>query len=388
MQYLDSAEENLIYDEPRPRPVPHVKQERNRPDTTKYTIKLEPIENAGGVHIHLLTCGTSPNRATAYMKQALTLLSGEFLRTCCISMNLNTSPISKVPPAELINNKIAVPTQRGRIIIAMHTFSIGKKEGGDRVIGHTAYLNELFQPPQLHLINLSTLIALLANLGTKYPFIEMDFRNFFPQIPIAKALQPYMGIITRDPSTKQTSYLLQQVLTQGWNCSTFIAQSITWTAIQMKSNNEDDLGLNTDIDAASPPPYISLNHTEGTGVIVVIYDNVLVACSTQKLAALWNERIARNLTTLNIRLKYCTQSFNTCTFCGIDIAMQDNKVTWRTTEKTFAEWSTRNIYNNTSREAARIIGTIMRQDYVRSAPSLTRRPSVLLLQSICKRMSL
>ena len=68
--------------------------------------------------------------------------------------------------------------------------------------------------------------------------------------------------------------------------------------------------------------------------------------------------------------------------------MQDSKVTWRTTEKTFSEWSTRNIYNKTSREAARIIGTIMRQDYVRSATSLTQRSSVLLLQLICKRMSL
>jgi hypothetical protein len=376
MLQIEAIEEILEYADRRPhRRTKHARDSNTGPSA----VKIEPIENPGGVRVHLLP------RNTAYIIESISLLQGTF--TMHIAPQGITSFVSKVPPSEFLINHIAVETQRGRIKLSMNTFTIEKKTGGDRLIGHTALLNAIHNAKGIHLINLSTLLALLAGLGPTLYFLEMDFKNYFPQIPLGTNLQPFMGIVTRDPMTKKVVYLLQTVLTQGWNCSTFIAQSITWAAIQYTEPDENNLGLELESTAETPPAFSTINHTLGRGIIIVIYDNILVACNSTQLSNLWDKRLERNMKRFNILRKYCTQTTNSCTFCGIDISLANGSLAWRTTSPTFEAWQTRTIINNTAREAAKILGTVMRQDYVQVAHIQRKRPALLLLQTICQRMA-
>lgn len=213
------------------------RQEQQTENDSTTSNALEPIINAGGLHTHLL------ERQTKYMSVTHSLLRGDFLESLKGKIPMQQPPrLGKIPPHELMKNKVAKITQRGRIILFMTIFTRRKKVGGTRLIGHPPLLNKLFRPPALHLITLSLIshitvvaehaLSMKNNSAGELFFVEIDFLNFFPQIRIGEALQAHMGIATRDPTTKKIVYLVQTVLTQGWNASTYIAQSISWGIVE------------------------------------------------------------------------------------------------------------------------------------------------------------
>lgn len=364
------------------------RQEQQTENDSTTSNALEPIINAGGLHTHLL------ERQTKYMSVTHSLLRGDFLESLKGKIPMQQPPqLGKIPPHELMKNKVAKITQRGRIILFMTIFTRRKKVGGTRLIGHPPLLNKLFRPPALHLITLSSLISHITvvaehalsmknNSAGELFFIEIDFLNFFPQIRIGEALQAHMGIATRDPTTKKIVYLMQTVLTQGWNASTYIAQSISWSIVEHCEPTEENLGVPHCNSDESPPPFRIATHPLGVALIVIIYDNILITCSTAQLALLWEARINRNTRKFNAIRKYTNATTDACSFCGLDIKLEGKKIHWRTSPNTFSKWQTQTINKRTPREGASLLGIILRQCYVRETNTADRRAPILLLRNL------
>jgi hypothetical protein len=380
-----TEEEDILYEEQRTsiqdQGICNIRKtvtKRERTSETREPV-LEPIVNAGGIRINLL------RPTTSYMTVALSLLRGDFLKTIEISTP-NTAQFARLPPQELLRNKVAKITQRGRILLFMITFTRTKQRGGARLIGHPPELNAAFKPPHLHLISLSSLIAHItkiaqASTDDTLVFIELDFRNFFPQISIGPLLQPFMGIATMDPNNGKPTFLMQTVLTQGWNASTYIAQSVSWSIIEYHEKDEDNLGLELCLESG-PPAFRIAQHELGVAFITIIYDNILLACSSKELAKLWEARIERNTERFNAVRKYTNVTTNQCTYCGIDIKWENHKISWRTAGETFTRWQNKTIQGRSAREAASLLGVILRQCYVRDDSPLLRRKPTLILRNL------
>ncbi len=70
-----------------------------------------------------------------------------------------------------------------------------------------------------------------------------------------------------------------ELLTQGWNGSTFCAQSLTWALICLHLPGGDDLGLCMPVDATSPPCFRVAGPDDDPRAFVAVqyrYGNVLI----------------------------------------------------------------------------------------------------------------
>jgi hypothetical protein len=389
-------EESIVYDEPTNYGA-CAKRERE-PDNlpTEPTCKtdqtrLEPIENAGGIRLHLMS-----KHNKQYTTQALALLRGDFLE----EQKGGARPIqrlARIKSEELCDNDVATLTQRGQIKQFMVIFTRPKRNGYHRLIGHPKELNERYPARTVRLCTLTTLIGHLNMILDDSPktedkgsifFIELDFKNYFPQIPIGKRLQEHMGIASKS-KRGELVFLLQKVLTQGWNNSTFVAQSLTWTSITYVPPDEDTLGLE-EHDEETPPPYLLVRHALGSGIITVIYDNILMAFNNEQLKEKWSSRLRGNLQRFNIVTKYINDTTDDCTFCGIDFKVVpiSNTMKWRTTTNTFEAWKQRTITNRTAKEGLSIIGVILRQVYVRGDNFINNSPILRIARRISSDMSI
>ncbi|CUE71771.1 unnamed protein product [Bodo saltans] len=377
MNQHEIDEEAIVYDDPHHR-TEHLPEKRDRPpDQQKLSNTLEPITNAGGLRLHLL------RRQTRYISYALALLQGDFLEDIAVPPP-NVPRVARIPPSELLANAVAHACPRGMIKLFMVVFTQPKTTGGDRLIGHPAELNAAFKPPPFQLMTLTSMLAHLMDVGRQSGtlcFIEADFKNFFPQIALGSKLRNYMGIATADPSLRRTEYLVQRVLTQGWNASTFIAQSIAWTIIEHQNPDDEDLCLVAGQEDV-PPAYKFARHPLGLALIIIVYDNILIAASSPALAKLWETRLDRNTKYFNAVLKYSKASTDECTFCGIDLQWRNNNLSWRTTTATFERWQRKDVTNRSARTATSLLGAILRQYYVRNTLPLERRVPTQILRSI------
>lgn len=354
--------DTLIYEVPPPKRNRY-DDAANNTDTIKREPKLEPIENAGGLRLHLFRQDPLP-----FVKIALEILDGNWIDSTTPRTLKQQCMVARIPAEELLANGIASRVQRGNIKNFMHVFTRQKQNGKCRIIGHPATLNEVTKPPNINLTSLTTLMGSLSDIikptqtqhneSSDLHFTEIDFKNYFPQIPLPQKIWPYFGFMAFDNHGRRQCFQ-QKVLTQGWNMSPFIAQALTWACIL---RNVPQQALVEHL-----PGLLHLTEPEGETVIVVVYDNILVASNSSSLSEKWKTHIVNNTKYFNITTKYVTSTTNECVFCGLEIRVNHSQgLHWRTKEETFSAWKllAGAKYDGTAREVLKIAGIICRQAYV------------------------
>ena len=154
--------------------------------------------------------------------------------------------------------------------------------------------------------------------------IELDFKNFFPQIPITLNLSRFMGVFI------DGIQFFQKCLTQGWNGATIVAQAVSWATVAFTlPDDSDHLGLVLPPWDESPPPFVVTK--DPLWFIAIQYDNILVLTGSHDLHQRWRTRILRNCLYFNCVLKYLNESLNYFCFCGIEI-FKRGSVSYRRTD--------------------------------------------------------
>ncbi|PHR97582.1 MAG: hypothetical protein COA68_12370 [Oceanobacter sp.] len=370
-------------------------QEPHQRQNGKVELKIEPIVNGGGIKTKAIW---NDFKTTRFLQETKNLLEGEHLNSIPMEPNPTISrAIDERIGSQLEAYNVARKTNQGRIKRYMNIFLRRKTENLARIIGHPATLNEAYKPPSMTLCSLSTMMAALTAMTTenqKIYFYEADFKNYFPQIPVGWKVEEQMGFTMKrnkrpraeGKSESHLIHMTQRVLTQGWNCSTFCAQSITWASI-LYSGDNTWLGETVGTGNTSPPAFIQIEHPMGKGIIIVIYDNILVAMNNETLQEKWIRRLQSNFKRYNIALKYAHETVNNCRFCGIETKIENNEVQWRTNEEVFLQWKTKTIAHGTAKEAYSIGGVIARQLYVQRASNGKYRDLFKILREINSEMA-
>lgn len=225
-------------------------------------------------------------------------------------------------------------------------FLVRKKNLKKRIIAHPAWLNERgLRPPKLRLWNVEGLLYLLSSMTT-YFTLDLDFVNWFYQIPVGEHIRRVMALVR--PGHKWL-YLALCVLCMGWSWSPFLAQALAWTIILHREEDEPALGVPESVFSADIPPHmINLTSNDGSsiGFITCIYDNILIVVNSSEMRDQWVKRINRNMRYFNAKPKYLNTGEGNIDFNGVEIEKIRNGIRWRINTATFNSWSER--LNDTS----------------------------------------
>lgn len=293
----------------------HGKKRRRAPDP-----QVDPIINAGGINVKGLNTAYERLGCPDFLEYAFMLLlhftfTGTLPPRAVIPTNLPESATAQVKLLLTLVGKDSVNS-------FMSVF-LRMKPGSDqcRIIGHPALLNAAYKPRSLQLCRLADILWGCNLFAT--PFcIELDFKNYFPQIPITRHLGQFMGVMIEGLT------YLQKVLVQGWNGSTNAAQALSW-AIMAYTMHDDEILLTLPMKAESPPAFIITENP--LSFVAIQYDNILVITGTPELHAKWRTRILRNTARFNCVIKYLNESTNYFSFCGIEV-LKTPHYTYRRTD--------------------------------------------------------
>lgn len=166
-------------------------------------------------------------------------------------------------------------------------FTVPKNSQCDRAIFNGKRVSTLFsRPAPVNLPMAKDILKRLSLMPPKKYIITGDFRHWFHQIRVKRALSMFFGVACAGLTYEWTT------LPMGWSWSPFVAQSFAWVVLLQ------GLGFSRDIlDDPQLPAFALLP----CGFVTVYYDNFLFATSDEEEA----RRILRNLAS-NVR------SFNVC----------------------------------------------------------------------------
>ena len=369
-------------------PLPPHSTSRN---SHRKLLTVDPILNPGGIlvaHIKHYYAHRQEGQPD-FLVYALGLLCSFDLNKLAPGCTFPARTIipSKLPaPAALAVSPLLLHSSPSNIASFMSVFLVRKADSHDcRVIGHPKHLNDAFTPRKLRLCSLSDIVwgANLFHHGSLETqglyATEADFKNFFPQIPVSGRLARYCGVLLNG------SFFVQRCLTQGWNGSTFCAQSITWAILAFTEKNDVDLGLSLPVDAVSPPCFLTAGPTSfPRAFIAVQYDNVLILTGSHRDHIAWRDRFMRNCKIFNCLLKYVNESANFFSFCGIEFLLRDGYCFRRTDLERFE--LQRHLSSHCSPSAiARMIQLLLRQGQICDSypghPNKTRARAFIISQA-------
>lgn len=344
---------------------------------------IDPIVNAGGARINLLS---KDSDWIPFFREALCLLNTSYPAPTL--KHVIRSRIDPTTASLLVSSGVWELSNRGDIHHFLIAFVVAKSNKRNRLIGHPKMINEMSQSHPLSLLSVVQLIYLINNLSSLSQHIyatEMDFKNYFPQIPIGDQLKRDMGILV------DGQFFRQRVLTQGWTHSTFIAQSITWAILLYHPTFEKDLYLSCEHfrSLQSPPSHYELKDGSGNvvGLILVVYDNILILSRLARLRDQWRSRLISNLKRFNIIEKYCKDTTDEFEFLGLCFRHNSapSTLSWCTKPETFCGWQKRPYDALTARNVASIFGTLVRHTQISLKPLFTLRqhyPLICLVHQI------
>lgn len=281
---------------------------------------IQPIVNAGGFRTHLIVKHCADLQ---FVREAYDLAQGRFL--------LSEEPVN-IPQTALIPSAVLSamfkPIPRTQLLSYQRVFSLPKANSNlSRLIGHPEALNNCLGAPHFRLMSFTELPEVFRIFQTHFFAVEFDFLNYFPQIPIGHKLSIYLGVISQNTAYAQT------VLTQGWSCSTYIAQGFTWGFLRICSMRHG-LSLSDYLFSQAPPSHV----TSSDVTIIVVYDNVLILSADEAVSQKWNLAVAETAVYVNLRLKYVTCTKNRCVFVGQEFQFSESKIMWRTIPEKLDKW--------------------------------------------------
>ena len=336
-------------------------------------ISVDPIINPAGIEVRKIE-SCFQYKMPEFLRYTLQLLL-RFELPCFIPDRQFIPSKLKVfaKPAVLTLLTQCSPKQSQIIRIFMPVF-LSKKPGTSlaRIIGHPATLNMLFKPRKLQLCTLADIcwgVQHFKDSDSLYA-IELDFKNFFPQIPITLNLSRFMGVFI------DGIQFFQKCLTQGWNGSTIVAQAISWAIVAFTlPDDSDHLCLVLPPLDESPPPFIITK--DPLSFIAIQYDNILVLTGSHGLHLRWRTRILRNCRYFNCVLKYLNESLNYFFYCGIEIVKRGSVLYRRTDSERFTEQISRAPRCSAASISA-MAQIILRQGKICNAFPIGATPGVIL----------
>ena len=182
-------------------------------------------------------------------------------------------------------------------------FSIAKNALLERSIFNGRSLSRQCQrPPPVNLPGVPETIGELdaLNLKSKGKLILFlsDVRHWFHQIRVSRKVQAFFGVCMKN-ERGDNDYYSWQTLPMGFAYSPRICQCIAWTLIIFNgtdlSDNRD--GLRTarlNLRRAKDPPrfvHIRNDQEEVVGICTLTYDNVMIACTDEKIWAFLANRV-------------------------------------------------------------------------------------------------
>ena len=336
---------------------------RSHDSNTDDATSLQPIVNAGGFRIHRLA---NEIRFPA-LQTAIAYTKGDI-------------PIQEIANATPITTQLSLPNpaqlfkamSRDQIKAYQRIFLVKKADTNlCRIIGHPQALNQAFTPERLSLVSFLEVPELLREFSSSFYAVELDLKNYFPQIPIQDGLSKYLGTIMNNQSYVQT------VLTQGWNGSTFVAQSLTYAFIALCTVRYQSLPSIIFSLSGSLPAYISLPGF----LLIVVYDNILIMTNTESAANLWSAAILDTAKHLNLVIKYLRVTHNYALYLGQEYKSVDGKIYWRTLPSKLQKWLNPDV-KISLHQALGYIATIIRETQIRTRSLRTITHTIKWLSSL------
>jgi len=183
-------------------------------------------------------------------------------------------------------------------------FTVPKSNGHQRTIMDCRDLNATSaRPPPIKLGQMGETLTKAAELGCTI-HIQADISHYFHLFGLPFDIRSYFGLQCLDKETGCNTYFTCKTMPMGWSWAPHIAQASTFTAILSQHHRlKDDLGLDYDEIKSWEhiPAYVELKDNKGmvVGFIQVVYDNIGIFLSDEKLAAAWIKK-----------LKLCAEIFN------------------------------------------------------------------------------
>ena len=298
----------------------NAKRSRASTDHLPSVANLEPIVNAGGFRIY--TLGNEIKFPA--LQLALEYTKGIVSLRGLPSPKPTVSKITLQFPLQMF--KIV---RREQIKAYQRLFQV-KKANTEmcRLIGHPQALNESFAPERFQLVSFLQVPELLREFTSSFYAVELDLKNYFPQIPVQHGLSQYLGVIMGN------KHYVQTVLTQGWNGSTFVAQALTYAFLSLCTTRHKNLPSILPSLSGSLPPYIMLPSL----LLIVVYDNILIVTDSSQSTSDWVSAIQETAEHLHLVIKYLHITHNYAQYLGQEYKVVDGKIYWRTLPSKLQKW--------------------------------------------------
>jgi hypothetical protein len=254
-------------------------------------------------------------------------------------------------------------------------FEVRKTEN-NRAIGDARTANLLFRrPPAVGLPFLPRVLNLMHKIGVKF-FVTGDWRHYFYQIAITDELSRFFEI--------NSGFLQAQfkVLPMGFAWSPFVAQALGWSIILAREDNQSSLGVDEEVTRRENIPEIVILREEGrdVGIIVLWYDNVLVATTKEGLAHRWYSRLRKNGERFNAVWKELSTPSTQAEYIGLALNA-DPSVRWRHKDSKPGKWLSRaNSPVVTPKDIAALVGILIWDATVSMTPLLHYFDEIHLLR--------
>ena len=149
------------------------------------------------------------------------------------------------------------------------------------------------RPKSVNICDPPRVVHILAEkFGNKKLYCVMgDFRHYFYQIPLAKRVSMYFGVVYRKKRPGKSTETLWHRLTvvpMGWLWAPYVAQCIAWHILTYAAEGLEDFFLPEPEGSSGPPMY---RETKGGGLVFLYYDNVHAYFTDVKEAKAYLKRL-------------------------------------------------------------------------------------------------
>ncbi len=176
-------------------------------------------------------------------------------------------------------------------------FLVLKKNGKHRVVLDARPANRITKKiEEFALFTLEDLVhsfaALMQQHGRCFAH-TLDFKHFFYQLPLKDRMQFLFDIAGDRPT----------VFPMGFHSSPSVGQTVSWTAVLFREEEESELGIPH--QDTNMPPFVTISDEAGVAVahIFVLLDNILILADSEIRLKNLRERIYRNIANLNLEVK-------------------------------------------------------------------------------------
>ena len=254
-------------------------------------------------------------------------------------------------------------------------FKIPKTNLNSRLIINAIDANaQANPPPDLILPRLKEIIRELQELGPAH-YITADLRHWFFQIPICDNFSRTMGLRV------QGSTWIPCVLPMGHSWSASLAHRLCWAIILYRQERVISMLEieRTDLEHTPKILFLKNHHKNVVGLIMVYYDNVVIATKDLGLAKRWEARLIKNARALGAIWKDPQPRISSgrVTYLGVEYEWDCNFLRSRISEEKFSKWHSRislwklaheDKINITAREGAQWISRLVWATRVANLP--------------------